>query len=94
VEAHRAARTGAAPPAPAPPPPPPLRSATPPTPAAARPGRTTVDAFGAPLKGQAADDVACVRCGRRVAAARFAPHLEKCLGGGRAAGRAGRRYAG
>ena len=47
-----------------------------------------VDAFGQPLKASSAGDVACPTCGRRVAAARFAPHLEKCLGGGRAAGRA------
>lgn len=69
-----AAAAVAPPPAPAPPPPP------------ARLSR--VDAFGQPLKASSAGDVACPTCGRRVAAARFAPHLEKCLGGGRAAGRA------
>ena len=69
-----AAEAAAAPPQPQPPPPP-VRLAR-------------VDAFGQPLKASSAGDVACPTCGRRVAAARFAPHLEKCLGGGRAAGRA------
>ena len=41
--------------------------------------------------GSGAGDVACPRCARRVAVSRFAPHLEKCLGGGRAAGRAATR---
>ena len=65
-----------------------------------------VDAFGAPIgkldggggAGAGANgghvsagDVACPRCARRVAVSRFAPHLEKCLGGGRQAGRAASR---
>lgn len=31
--------------------------------------------------------VACPSCGRKVAAGRFAPHLEKCMGRGRQASR-------
>ena len=106
VEAHRRARTGA----PGPPPtandeaPPPAahgaHARAPP--AASRASHAAMDAFGAPLRatgggggGGGGGDVECTQCGRRVAASRFAPHLEKCLGGGRAAGRAAsrRQYA-
>lgn len=103
MEAHRRARTGAA----ATPPtvndegPPRVAdgAAPRPFPAASRASHAAVDAFGAPLRGVggggggAGGDVECTLCGRRVAASRFAPHLEKCLGGGRAAVRAAaRRY--
>ncbi|BDA47504.1 probable Ataxin-7-like protein 3 [Coccomyxa sp. Obi] len=46
-----------------------------------------VDVFGQVLTQQPRDEVTCVHCGRRIAASRFAPHLEKCLGKGRNASR-------
>lgn len=39
-----------------------------------------VDVFGQVLPAVAADLVDCMNCGRPVAAGRFAPHLEKCMG--------------
>ncbi|KAL5202616.1 hypothetical protein ABZP36_013568 [Zizania latifolia] len=44
-----------------------------------------VDVFGQVLPAVAADVVECMNCGRPVAAGRFAPHLEKCMGKGRKA---------
>ncbi|KAF0925764.1 hypothetical protein E2562_018424 [Oryza meyeriana var. granulata] len=44
-----------------------------------------VDVFGQVLPAVAADLVDCMNCGRPVAAGRFAPHLEKCMGKGRKA---------
>uniref|UniRef100_A0A0D9WFF4 SAGA-associated factor 11 n=1 Tax=Leersia perrieri TaxID=77586 RepID=A0A0D9WFF4_9ORYZ len=44
-----------------------------------------VDVFGQTLPAVAADLVDCMNCGRPVAAGRFAPHLEKCMGKGRKA---------
>ena len=103
--------TAAPAPAPQAPRPPPTMKAPPPPadgarahapPAASRASHAAVDVFGAPLRatgggggGGGGGDVECTQCGRRVAASRFAPHLEKCLGGGRAAGRAAsrRQYA-
>lgn len=38
--------------------------------------------------------VECGNCKKNVAAARFAPHLEKCMGLGRTAARASKRSAG
>ncbi|KAL5229732.1 hypothetical protein ABZP36_028508 [Zizania latifolia] len=45
----------------------------------------TVDVFGQVHPAVAADVVECMNCGRPVAAGRFAPHLEKCMGKGRKA---------
>lgn len=53
--------------------------------------KTQVDIFGQTHPAVAADIVACRNCGRQLAAGRFAPHLEKCLGKGRASARATRR---
>lgn len=53
-----------------------------------KPGKgVLVDVFGQVLTQQPRDEVTCVHCGRRIAASRFAPHLEKCLGKGRNASR-------
>ncbi|KAI3428221.1 hypothetical protein D9Q98_006601 [Chlorella vulgaris] len=46
-----------------------------------------VDVFGNVVPPIALDQVACPSCGRKVAAGRFAPHLEKCMGRGRQASR-------
>ncbi|KAK2078647.1 hypothetical protein QBZ16_003487 [Prototheca wickerhamii] len=37
------------------------------------------DAFGTPVNAMPIAPVACPSCGRRVAASRFANHLDKCL---------------
>lgn len=81
VEAHREARLGLAPPPPPPAPPPP--QPLPPLPGA----RGPTDVFGQAHPPSALEQIACMRCGRKVAAGRFAPHLEKCLGGGRQSSR-------
>ena len=47
-----------------------------------------VDMFGNQVQPIALDQVACPVCKRQVAAGRFAPHLEKCMGKGRQASRA------
>ncbi|PNH11853.1 SAGA-associated factor 11 [Tetrabaena socialis] len=98
-EVHREARTGALPPsesldaAPAAPPDSahPQHAHPPP-----RPGcRGPVDVFGQSHPAKATDVVSCRNCGRHVQAGSFAPHLEKCMGKGRAAARAAsRRMAG
>jgi hypothetical protein len=45
------------------------------------------DCFGQPLMSAAGDksteNVACPNCGQKTGAARFAPHLQRCMGGGR-----------
>lgn len=46
-----------------------------------------IDVFGNVVPPIALDQVACPSCGRKVAAGRFAPHLEKCMGRGRQASR-------
>ncbi|KAL4447178.1 hypothetical protein ABPG77_007211 [Micractinium sp. CCAP 211/92] len=46
-----------------------------------------VDVFGNVVPPIALDQVACPSCNRKVAAGRFAPHLEKCMGRGRQASR-------
>ena len=46
-----------------------------------------VDMFGNMIQPVALDQVACPNCGRKISSGRFAPHLEKCMGGGRLAGR-------
>ena len=89
VEAHREARLGLAP-APAPPPPAPPPRPLPPLPGA----RGPTDVFGQAHPPSAVEQIACMRCGRKVAAGRFAPHLEKCLGGGRQSSRQRRAAAG
>lgn len=89
VEAHREAKLGLAPP--------PLPAPSPhPPPLAPQPGaRGPTDAFGQSHPPSALEQITCMRCGRKVAAGRFAPHLEKCLGGGRQSSRhATRRGAG
>ncbi|KAI8473745.1 MAG: hypothetical protein J3K34DRAFT_409818 [Monoraphidium minutum] len=89
VEAHREAKLGLAP-DPAPQPQPPPRPLDP------QPGaRGPTDVFGQTHPPSALDQITCMKCGRKVAAGRFAPHLEKCLGGGRQSSRhATRRGAG
>jgi hypothetical protein len=52
------------------------------------------DMYGNHIPPIALDQVECPSCGRQVAAGRFAPHLEKCMGLGRQASRnAARRLA-
>lgn len=53
-----------------------------------------VDVFGQTHPAVATDKVTCQSCGRQVTAGKFSPHLEKCLGKGRAAARASSRRAG
>jgi SAGA-associated factor 11 len=50
-----------------------------------------VDMFGNQVHPVALDQVGCPVCRRHVAAGRFAPHLEKCMGKGRQASRAAAR---
>ncbi|PNW70430.1 hypothetical protein CHLRE_17g719550v5 [Chlamydomonas reinhardtii] len=58
----------------------------------ARAGRGgPVDVFGQSHPAKATDIVTCRNCGRQVQAGSFAPHLEKCMGKGRAAARAASR---
>jgi hypothetical protein len=81
VEAHREAKLGLAPAPPPAPRPPPL-------PLDPAPGaRGGTDVFGQAHPGTAAELITCMKCGRKVSAGRFAPHLEKCLGGGRQSSR-------
>jgi hypothetical protein len=47
-----------------------------------------VDMFGNMIQPVALDQVDCPNCDRKISSGRFAPHLEKCMGGGRLAGRA------
>uniref|UniRef100_A0A7S3VTK9 SAGA-associated factor 11 n=1 Tax=Dunaliella tertiolecta TaxID=3047 RepID=A0A7S3VTK9_DUNTE len=47
-----------------------------------------VDVFGQSHPAKATEVVTCRNCNRQVQAGMFAPHLEKCMGKGRAAGRA------
>jgi SAGA-associated factor 11 len=57
--------------------------------------RGPTDVFGQTHPPSAMEQITCMKCGRKVAAGRFAPHLEKCLGGGRQSSRqATRRGAG
>jgi hypothetical protein len=46
-----------------------------------------VDMFGNMIHPVALDQVVCPHCDRKVSSGRFAPHLEKCMGGGRQASR-------
>jgi hypothetical protein len=46
-----------------------------------RGSKGAVDMFGNEIEPVAKDVVACMNCGRRVAAGRFASHLNKCLNG-------------
>ncbi|GAX79417.1 hypothetical protein CEUSTIGMA_g6858.t1 [Chlamydomonas eustigma] len=50
-----------------------------------------LDIFGQSHPAKATDIVTCKNCGRQVQAGTFAPHLEKCMGRGRAAARAANR---
>lgn len=50
--------------------------------------RGPVDVFGQSHPAKATDLVTCRNCSRQVQAGMFAPHLEKCMGKGRAASRA------
>lgn len=45
------------------------------------------DVFGNTVPPVALDQVACPNCNRKIAAGRFAPHLDKCMGRARAASR-------
>jgi len=82
VEAHREAKLGLAP---GPPPAPPNAPPCPLDPLPETKGRT--DVFGQSHPSQAIENIICMKCGRKVGAGRFAPHLEKCLGGGRQSSR-------
>lgn len=53
----------------------------------AQDARGGLDVFGQYHPPIATDQVSCSNCGRKLGAGRYAPHLEKCLGKGRAAGR-------
>jgi hypothetical protein len=77
---------------PAPTPPPPLLPQPQPATVAGRAGtRGPVDVFGQSHPAKATDVVTCRNCRRQVQAGSFAPHLEKCMGKGRAAARAASR---
>jgi len=56
-------------------------------------GRPALDAFGCAPPALPVDELPCPNCARTVAACRFAPHLEKCLGKGRNATRVAKRGA-
>jgi SAGA-associated factor 11 len=51
------------------------------------PGGRPLDVFGSSHPPVADDPIVCANCGRSVLAGRYAPHLEKCFGKGRAASR-------
>ncbi|PRW56727.1 SAGA-associated factor 11 [Chlorella sorokiniana] len=72
---HRLANGGGSQPPAVPPLPPPVAKGS------------MIDVFGNVVPPIALDQVACPSCGRKVAAGRFAPHLEKCMGRGRQASR-------
>lgn len=46
-------------------------------------GKYVIDIFGQTHPTPATDVFDCMNCGRSIAAGRFAPHLEKCMGKGR-----------
>ncbi|KAI9109194.1 hypothetical protein K1719_019817 [Acacia pycnantha] len=48
-------------------------------------GKYVVDIFGQTHPPVASEIFDCMNCGRTIAAGRFAPHLEKCMGKGRKA---------
>ncbi|KAK4275132.1 hypothetical protein QN277_018266 [Acacia crassicarpa] len=48
-------------------------------------GKYVVDIFGQTHPPVASEIFECMNCGRAIAAGRFAPHLEKCMGKGRKA---------
>ncbi|XP_028784667.1 ataxin-7-like protein 3 isoform X1 [Neltuma alba] len=48
-------------------------------------GKYVVDIFGQTHPSVASEVFECMNCGRSIAAGRFAPHLEKCMGKGRKA---------
>jgi SAGA-associated factor 11 len=52
------------------------------------PINNNVDVFGQAHNAIALEVVECLNCGRKLAAGRYAPHLEKCLGRGRTSARA------
>lgn len=63
-----------------------------PVPLPPQPGaKGPVDVFGQSHPAKATEVVTCKNCGRQVQAGTFAPHLEKCMGKGRAAARAASR---
>lgn len=63
-----------------------------PKPLPPKPGtKGPVDVFGQSHPPKATDLVLCRSCGRQVQAGSFAPHLDKCMGKGRAAARAASR---
>ncbi|GIL76483.1 hypothetical protein Vretimale_6001 [Volvox reticuliferus] len=63
-----------------------------PAPLPPKPGtKGPVDVFGQSHPPKATEIVSCKNCGRQVQAGSFAPHLEKCMGKGRAAARAASR---
>ncbi len=71
-----------------------VKPAVEPTPVPAPLGvKGPVDVFGQTHPAVATDKVTCQHCGRQVTAGKFSPHLEKCLGKGRAAARASSRRA-
>ena len=59
----------------------------------ARGSKGAVDMFGNMIQPVSLDLVDCPNCTRKVSSGRFAPHLEKCMGGGRQSQKASRSYA-
>mmetsp|Transcript_11588 Transcript_11588/g.34796 ORF Transcript_11588/g.34796 Transcript_11588/m.34796 type:complete len:174 (-) Transcript_11588:3659-4180(-) len=51
-----------------------------PPPGPANPWRGQKDVFGQSISATASAVITCTNCGKRLAASRFAPHLEKCMG--------------
>jgi len=51
-----------------------------------------VDMFGNMIQPVSLDLVVCPNCARKVSSGRFAPHLEKCMGGGRQSHKASHSY--
>jgi hypothetical protein len=56
-------------------------------------GKPAADAFGCRPPALPTEELSCPHCKRAVGAARFAPHLQNCLGKGRNAQRAAKRGA-
>lgn len=81
VEAHREFKTGVLVPEPS------SHAGQHPIPLDPLPGmKGATDVFGQVHPGTATDVVTCMNCGRKAQAGKFAYHLEKCLGKGRAPG--------
>lgn len=57
--------------------------------AAANPRRNQKDVFGQTISATASVIISCTNCQKRMAASRFAPHLEKCMNSGERSGCSG-----